>query len=151
VRLAVVLACTLAASGCGDQSTFALGRQLDACEENLPTACGVSARCVLDGDHYLSGMFPSARRFLVRTAGETTLHFLLLLTDEHAPGTDLELTVHEPTCGDRSVWDSAGRDLFRLTDQDGVLALPMSASLPGDHLVELASDAYCSYALRLDP
>lgn len=145
---AVAAACLLA--GCGEDSTFALGLDLEVCEANLPTACSVSARCVLDGRHYLSGRFPSARRFIVRTEGEADLGFAILLTDERAPGTTLEVTVHEPNCADRVTWDSAGRDLFRLVGSDGVLLVPAAVRRAGDHLVEIVSDAYCGYALRLN-
>ncbi len=141
--LLLVLLC-----GCGDDSTFALGRTLDDCLENVPTACGVSAGCVLDDSHYLSGSFPSARRFIVTTTGEVTIGFQLLLTDQRAPGTELQLIVHEPSCGDRYEWDSSGRDLFQLTGSDGVLDLPIHVVHPGDHLVELSADAYCGYALK---
>ena len=137
--------------GCGDQSTFALGRELDACASNLPTACGLAARCVLDEAHYLDGHFPSARRFIARTDGEATLRFGLLLSDEQAPGTELQFIVHEPTCSDRYSWDSNGQDLFRLTGSDGVLVVPIDVHRAGDHLVEFVSDAYCSYALKLNP
>ena len=136
--------------GCGDQSTFAVGRDLQICDSNLPTACGLAARCVLDDTHYLQGRFPSARRFIVRTAGEATIRFQLLLTDEHTPGTELQFIVHEPGCGDRQTWDSAGQDPFRLTGGDGVLSVPVHVTQPGDHLVEFVSDAYCAYALKLN-
>jgi hypothetical protein len=139
------------AAGCGDESTFALGRELEVCEENLPTACGISARCVLDTDHYLEGTFPNARRFIARAAGGTTMHFQVLLTDQYAPGTELQLTVHEPNCAESHVYDSAGQDLFRVAGSDGVILIPMLVSRPGDHLVEVVSDAYCSYALKWDP
>lgn len=137
-------------SGCGDSAAFTLGRDFNVCDENLPTACALAARCVLDPDHYIAGTFPSARRFVARTKGDATLRISLLLTVERAPGTELQLIVHEPSCADRVTWDSAGQDLFRLTGSDGVLEVPIHVVHPGDHLVELVSDAYCDYSLKLD-
>lgn len=146
----LMVAAAFALFGCGDTSTFALGRQLDVCEENLPTACGVSARCALGSDAYLAGSFPGSRRFVVTTEGTATIQFQVLLTDEQAPGTDLELVVHEPSCGERTSFSSGGRDLFGLTGSDGVLEIPMKVVHGGDHLVELSADAFCSYALKWD-
>ena len=139
------------AAGCGDDSTFTLGRDLEICESNLPTACGLAARCVLDEQHYLAGNFPGSRRFIARTGGEETIRFSLFLSDERAPGTELQIIVHEPSCGDRYVWDSGGQDLFRLVSGSGVLTVPITVRQPGDHLVEFVSDAYCAYALKLNP
>ena len=138
-------------AGCGDASTFTFGHDLETCESNVPTACTLSAGCVLDSNRYLEGRFPSARRFVARTAGDSTLRIGFLFTDERAPGTELVVTVHEPGCGDRTTWDNGGRDLFRMADTSGVLVIPLRVNQPGDHLVEFVSDAYCGYALKLDP
>ncbi|MBI4509326.1 MAG: hypothetical protein HY698_06795 [Deltaproteobacteria bacterium] len=143
-----VLAGILWLAGCGQELEFTIGREFEACEANLPTACGATARCVLDGEHYLGGQFPGTRRFLVRTEGETTIKFQLLLGDQRAPGTELRLVVHEPGCGDRYEFDSAGQDIFRLAGNDSVLGIPIHVTRAGDHLVELVSDAYASYLLK---
>ena len=138
-------------AGCGDEVSFALGRELTTCDGNVPTACTLSAGCVLDQDHYLSGHFPGARRFIARAAGGETLRIGLLLTDQRSPGSELIVTVHEPNCSDRHTWDSGGRDIFRVADSTGVLVVPVQVRQPGDHMVEFVSDAYCDYALVLDP
>ena len=146
-----VLLLPIALWGCTDQSQFALGRQLDSCIGNVPTACTLSAGCVLDSDHYLEGVFPSARRIVVRTDGGATIQVAFFFTDQRAPGTELQVTAHEPGCGDRTTWDSGGRDLFRMADENGVLIVPLHVNNPGDHLVEFVSDAYARYALKLNP
>lgn len=150
-RLGPALAVLLAGAtpGCDTDSYFTLGRDLEICEQNLPTACGPTARCVIDEGNYLSGKFPSARRFIVRTGGEADLLFEFLFFDRRAPGTELRVVFYEPTCGDRSIYDSAGQDVFRLSGEDSILAVPMRAVQPGDHLVEISSDAYTSYSLRV--
>jgi hypothetical protein len=135
--------------GCSDVSSFSYGLSLDPCDGNVPTACTLSASCVLDGSHYIAGSFPSARRFVVRSAGDQTVNVAILLTDERAPGTQLVFTIHEPACGDRTTWDTGGRRLFDLTDSSGILVVPLHVSQAGDHLVEFFSDAYCGYAMKI--
>ncbi len=145
---AVLAFVLLAPCACNDRSSFTMGRDRVACEDSIPTACGAMARCVLDTGHYLDGDFPSGRRFIVRTKGEADLKFEIYLDDRHAPGTSLRLEVSEPSCSEKSTYDSAGSDIFTKAGSDGVLAMPLHVTRPGDHLVELSSDAYCSYALR---
>jgi hypothetical protein len=103
---------------------------------------------VLDTSHYLDGDFPSARRFIVRTMGEADVKFEIYLDNRHAPGTTLRLVVSEPSCNEKATYDSAGVDIFRAAGMDGIIGIPIHTTQPGDHLVELSSDAYCSYVLR---
>jgi hypothetical protein len=134
---------------CNNESFFTLGRDRTVCEDSIPTACGATARCVLDTDHYLDGDFPSGRRFIVRTIGEADLKFEIYLDERHAPGTSLRLVVSEPSCNEKDdPYDSAGTDIFQSAGGDGILTIPVHTTRPGDHLVELSSDAYCSYVLR---
>jgi hypothetical protein len=139
----------LAGAGCEDSSLFTAGRDLDVCDGAFPSCLG-SAHCVLDTDHYIAGNFPGGQRFIVRSEGGVTLLFQLLITNQQAPGTELRLTVYEPGCGDNRLYDTAGRDLFRVIGSDGVLQIPIQVAQPGDHLVELTSDAFCSWALIWD-
>jgi hypothetical protein len=149
VKQGSLLACALLGLGaCDNESFFTLGRDRTVCEDSIPTACGATARCVLDTSHYLDGEFHSGRRFIVRTMGEADLKFEIYLDERHAPGTSLRLEVSEPSCNEKSTYDSAGTDIFRNAGADGILAIPMHTTRPGDHLVELSSDSYCSYVLR---
>lgn len=141
------LALVLVTAAC-DAQTFTIGLDLEPCEANLPTACGAVAHCVLDTGHYLAGEFPSSRRFIIRTDGEASFELQFLLFDERTPGTELRVVVHEPSCGERYIYDSGGKDLFRLTGSDGVLRVPFHVIHRGDHLVELVADAYASYAVK---
>ena len=139
----------LAIGACSNESFFTIGRDSMVCEDSIATACGSTARCVFDTSHYLEGDFPSGRRFIVRTAGEADLMFEFYLDDRHSPGTSLRLQVSEPSCNEKVTYDSAGKDIFQNAGADGILAIPIHTVRPGDHLVELSSDAYCSYVLRL--
>ena len=147
-RAALLVCVMIGLPACSNESHFTLGRDRTVCEDNIPTACGTIARCVLDTDHYLDGEFPSGRRFIVRTMGEADLRFELYLDDRHAPGTSLRLEVSEPSCNEKSIYDSGGVDIFKAAGDDGIIAMPVHTTRPGDHLVELSSDAYCSYFLR---
>jgi hypothetical protein len=80
--------------------------------------------------------------------GEADLNFEIYLDNRHSPGTSLRLVVSEPSCNEKSTFDSAGADIFRQAGMDGIIGIPIRTSRPGDHLVELSSDAYCSYVLR---
>lgn len=142
--------CALALLGCSETSTFTVGRDLEICEGNVPTACAVTGRCVLDDAHYLEGTFPGSRRFIVRTEGEATLRFELFLYERKNPGTELRVVAYEPACADRTIYDSAGQDVFRVAASDGILRVELRVTRPGDHLIELSSDAYCRYALKVD-
>lgn len=145
----VVLALTLACA-CQESSVFALGLDPQVCEDSIPSACGAMARCVLDRDHYLEGRFPGAQRFAIHTMGEADVTFEVLLEDRHAPGSFLRIQVSEPTCMEKSLYDSGGRDIFQDSATNGVLRIPLHLRRPGDHLVELSSDAYCSYKLKFE-
>jgi hypothetical protein len=146
-RIALLLV-LLGLGACSNSWFFTSGRDHTNCEDSIPTACGTTARCVLDTGHYLSGDFPSARRFIVRTMGETDLEFEIYLDDRHSPGTSLRLEVSEPSCNEKQLYDSAGVDIFQDAGSDGIIGMPIHTTRPGDHLVELSSDAYCSYVLR---
>ena len=149
MKRACALLVALAAAGCADEGLFTAGRDLDVCDGAFPSCMG-SAHCVLDTDHYIAGVFPSGQRFIVRSNGGVTLLFQIQIAEQKAPGTELRLTVYEPGCGDDRLYDTSGRDLFRLIGADGVLQIPIEVAQPGDHLVELTSDAFCSYALIWD-
>jgi hypothetical protein len=147
-RSGLLLGALLVAGGCSNESFFTIGRDRVVCEDSIPTACGATARCVLDTGHYLDGKFPGSRRFIVRTKGESDLKFEIYLDDRRAPGTSLRLEAFEPSCNETSLWDSAGKDIFQTSGTDGIIPISIHVTRPGDHLVELSSDAYCSYVLR---
>jgi hypothetical protein len=141
---------TVATAACQDETVFTAGRDPLVCADSIPTACGPMARCVLDPYHYITGRFPGATQFIVHTVGEADLRFDLELDDRLSPGTTLRLQVSEPGCVQNSIYDSAGKDIFQNTDQDGILSIPLHVYRPGDHLVQLSADAYCSYKVRYD-
>ena len=147
---ACVAALVCALEGGSNENLLALGRAKDACEPNPPPACAVAPRCVLDANEYISGKFPGAKRFVVRTEGAAQLKFLLLLENAKGSGTGLLLRVQEATCSDLYVYDNAGRDVVRLANADGIITIPLQVTRAGDHPVELTSDAYLDWSLVVE-
>ncbi|MEL6342220.1 MAG: hypothetical protein AAFV53_03755, partial [Myxococcota bacterium] len=123
---------------------FTEGRSAMLCEQSY-YVCGVTAGCRLDTDHYLSGRFPGARRLLIETEDDDQELLLRLFLDEMvSPGTELVAQLYEPDC---SLDTSKGRtlivdtDLFQEAGEDRTIELVVEAQSPGEHLLELYSDA----------
>jgi len=126
---------------------FTSGASQNQCQDSIPAACGNIAHCVLDGSQYLEGQFPGSQSFVVRTAGPQVVTFSFTFQNRVSAGTGLSLTSTEPDCSQQSAYTSQG-DLFEAAGAGGVLSFPIRMTLPGDHLVQFNSDAYCSYDLR---
>jgi hypothetical protein len=137
---------------CEDPTLFTSGSSEISCHDTIPSVCGKTAHCVIDGNHYLKGTFPGAEQFVVRTTGAETLTFEFLLDDRMSSGTMLKLTSTEPDCALQTTYNSAdmSRDIFQLAGASGILSFPIRIEMPGDHLVEFSSDAYCSYVMKYD-
>ena len=152
IRSAVsVLAIVAIFVGCGGgDSVLTFDKTLDPCEEDLPPACGTAPRCLLNASHYVNGKFPGGRQFVVHTKGAAKLNIQIQLTQQRSPGTDLVVKVFESDCSNTYSWDSAGRDLFRIADQDGIIIIPIDVSREGDHPITLTTDAYSGYTLAVE-
>jgi hypothetical protein len=129
-------------SSCG----VTAGDSLNPCQENIPAPCGDISHCVLAGDEYLSGNFPSTQTFTIHTATATQVTFSFQFNDRISAGTMLTLTSSEPDCSTPSTYTSTG-DLFEDSGASGVLSFPITMTEAGDHLIVFSSDAYCSYDL----
>jgi hypothetical protein len=143
---AVVLA------SCEDPTLFTSGLSEISCHDTIPSVCGQTAHCVIDNNHYLKGTFPGAAQFVLRTTGAETVTFEFLLDDRMSSGTQLKLTSTEPNCALQSTYDSMtmSRDIFQLAGATGILSFPIRIEMPGDHLVQFSSDAYCSFVMKYD-
>lgn len=123
------------------------------CEHAYPV-CDLTAGCVLDDAHYLSGSFPGTRRFLVELDEEgTELTLTLLARELIAPGSELLVRMYEPDC---TVDTQDGQvhlqdvDLFEEVGDDRLIELQLIGSDSGEHMLELYSDASFSYLLTID-
>jgi len=134
-------------SACSSENILAIGRKLDVCEGNLPPACGLAPRCVLAPDEYVTGKFPGAKRFVVRTEGAAKVTFQLLLENAKGSGTELLLRMQESNCSDLYSYDNMGRDIIQLANNDGIIKIQLQVLRPGDHPVEITSDAYTDWSL----
>lgn len=137
-------------SGCAQSAgeAFAEGRTLDPCLDVLPS-CGGTAGCVLDGDEYAEGRFPSTMRFLVVTEGVADVAVAVLFDARGSSGADTRIAWYEPNCVDRDEWASKGIDVFREAGDDGVLERTGRVTQFGEHLVEVRSDAFADFLIKV--
>jgi hypothetical protein len=140
----------LVLSGCAlsAEDAFTEDRSLDTCTGVLP-ACGGSAGCVLDEGEYLEGRFPSTRRFLVGTEGAADIVVSILFASRGSAGVDTRILWYEPNCVDREEWASGGIDIFREAGEDRVIERAGQVTQFGEHLIEVRSDAFADYLIRI--
>jgi len=144
-----LLLVVLGALGCTAEDVFIGDRSHDPCDGSWPV-CTYRAGCNLNEREYLQGAFPGSRRFIVETAGEATIRVTLYFRNEISPGADTEIHWYEPGCFERYSYTSEGADLFREAGASGLLEKERTVYRPGDHLVEVFSDAVVDYLLRID-
>jgi hypothetical protein len=134
---------------CGDaQSNFIGSRLLDACNGNWPV-CTLEAGCVVGNGQYVTGVFPGTLRMVTQIQAPTTVEIDIFLTTEGAVGTTTTLTWFETGCGSDYTDAVAGKDLFAQFDASGVFTASEQLVEPGDHLIEVDSDATADYDLKL--
>ena len=144
----------LTAASCEAGGSFIDGRLPNLCAEAYQV-CNVTAGCALDPIHYVSGTFPGARRVVVRHPEPTRYRVMFFLTETISPGTGFSLRLHEPDCGFDP--DEAG---VELTDIDLIEEAGLDRTLifddlvvrePGEHLLEVFSDATVEYVMAAEP
>ena len=136
------------AMGCTAEAIFTDGRSHDECNGNWPV-CTHRAGCNLNEREFLQGEFPGSRRFIVETLGKATIRLTLLFTNQVSPGADSEIHWYEPGCFERYSYASDGADLFRESGKTGILEKEQLVHQPGDHMVEIFSDAVAEYLLKV--
>jgi len=116
---------------------------------------GKSAGCILDEYHFLKGMFPGERKFLVETSrGDWKIKILFYLVEMVSPGKETEVIWYEPGCTDEyrfqlSKYKLTG-DLFEQAGRDQIFEVEQKVTESGDHLISVWSDAICSYLLKIE-
>ena len=116
--------------------------------------CNVPTGCVLDQKHYVEGSFPGVRRVVVETdEPERDVQARLFFSAQEAPGTELLAQLYEPSC----ILDTTrGRshlqdvDVFDRAGDDRMLVFDFEALEPGEHLLEIYSDASAGYLLVIE-
>ena len=147
--LLLLLPLLITAPACTAEDVFIDGRQIDICDGNWPV-CTYRAGCNLNVREYLEGSFPGSRRFIVETEGPATVRVTLLFLSQISPGADTEIHWYEPGCFERYSYTSEGADLFREAGASGVFEKERGVFRPGDHLVEVFSDAVADYLLKIE-
>ncbi|MEO1227554.1 MAG: hypothetical protein AAFZ18_01525 [Myxococcota bacterium] len=140
----------MTALGCGGGAfgNFTDGLDLDRCDGTFPV-CESTAGCVLTETTYTEGEFPGQRQVIVNAPAGAVLNVELFFVEQNAAGLDTEIRWHEPGCFETYRWLSDGEDVFRRAGESRVLAVSQQVREPGDHLVEIFSDAVATYRLRV--
>lgn len=163
VSVAALAALTAATTAClptSGEAAFLGGRDEIQCDSVYPQCQGKVARCIVDGEkHYLSGSFPGSRSLLVETApGDWKIKVLLYLDPNiqpRYPGTETTVTWYEPGCADEYEYklskdEKRSGDLFEIAGKDNTFEIEQAVVEPGDHLIEVYSDATTRYLLRIE-
>jgi len=141
----------LLAAGCGlDEADFIQGAEFEPCLSTVPV-CQVTAGCIMGEFKYLEGDFPGFRNFVVRTGtADTEIVVRMFFKTRKHPGEDTEIIWFEPSCSDSYSYESGSDDIFSKAGGDRIFSQSKTVRRSGDHLIEIYSDAYTHYFLRVD-
>jgi len=131
------------------EEVFIAGADYDPCQATVGV-CQTAAGCNMGETKYIEGDFPGFRSFVVKTLVEdTTLEIQIFFKTRKHPGEDTEITWYEPGCNDFYRYESFGEDIFAEAGADQVFIKAQKMRQSGPHLVEIYSDAYTHYLLRV--
>jgi hypothetical protein len=140
---------SLPACGLGDE-VFVAGAEYDPCMATVGV-CQTAAGCNMGETVYIEGDFPGFRNFVVKTLlADTTLVVKVFFKTRKHPGEDTEITWFEPGCNDFYRYESFGEDIFAEAGTDQVFQKEQKLRQAGPHLVEIYSDAWAHYLLRVE-
>lgn len=145
------MAASLLACVPDSEELFIDNRVFQSCIGQVPV-CVTQAGCVLDGGRYTRGNFAqgSTLRTIVRTTVPSEIEVLLFFRTEASPGTDTEIAWNEVGCRNRTSQQSGGVDVFAEAGEGRVWSRKQQVFTPGDHLVEVFSDAQAEYLLKVN-
>lgn len=163
-RIVLLLLASLTAGAGGgclpttSEAAFIAGRSKKLCQGVYQTCLGKRAGCTVDADSYVEGVFPGGQSVLVETApGDWNIKVLLFLAPDGAgrsPGFETEVNWYEPGCTDLYRYqlsrEIGAQDLFQRAGEDNIFFVEQTVIEPGDHLVEVYSDATTRYLLRVE-
>jgi hypothetical protein len=133
------------------EDLFIDNRTYVPCVGQVPV-CVTQAGCVLDAAGYTRGNFAqgSTLRAVVRTTVPSVIEVQLYFRTEGSPGTDTEIAFNEVGCRTRIALQSGGVDVFAEAGEGRVWSRKQQVFTPGDHLVEVFSDAQAEYLLKVN-
>lgn len=154
MRAAAAVAALAAAgviTGCGGSKEAFIGsRSRDACNQTWPV-CDRVVGCIMGGQTYLTGRFPTRGSFMVRLAEPSAVKVGIFVDGVAGTGTD-DAYIHwwEDGCT-RRVRESATAVAFVAeVDKSGVFERTADLVGTGDHLIEFFSDAQAQYYVKVD-
>lgn len=149
-RVAAIAAAALALAGCIDaEAVFTSGRLREPCNGSWPV-CTTTAGCVVGNAYFLDGRFPGTRRMIIKTESRATVAIVVTLRSEGATGEETRFLWNETGCGTAFTVTVDGRDFFKEFDALGEFRRSKDLARPGDHLIEVSSDATADYLLKLE-
>lgn len=138
--LAGLLGLSLAAGCTTAEGTFTAGRLEDLCVADL-LVCDTTASCVTDESDFVRLGFPGHHRVVWQTTRpRSRVRVRLFFSTMRDPGTELQVVVNTPDCGDADSEVLLDQDVFELAGDRRVLEFDLDANDSGDHLVEVFSD-----------
>jgi hypothetical protein len=138
----------LGGCGFGSEGNFTLGLSRERCDMTFPI-CQTTAGCTMGATRYIEGKFPGTREFIVNTPEDSIITVEIFFKTELATGVETRILWNEPGCFDTYEYESEGRDIFEEAGNDQIFSQSRQVYLPGDHLIEVTSDALAEYALRI--
>jgi hypothetical protein len=147
------LLASAALTGCvpDSEDLFIDNRTYVPCNGQVPV-CVTQAGCVLDSTSYTRGNFAqgSTLRTIVRNTVPSVIEVQLYFRTEGSPGTDTEVAWNEVGCRTRVSQQSGGIDVFAEAGEGRIWKRKQEVFTPGDHLVEVFSDAQAEYLLKVN-
>ena len=148
---AAALALAAALCGCGGSKDEFLGpRSRDACDQTWPV-CDRVVGCIVGGQTYLTGRFPSEGRFMVRLAEPSRVTVGLFIEGLAGTGTQ-DAFIHwwEDGCVRRIRDAVSAEDFVSEVDKTGYFSRSADLTGSGDHLIEFSADAQATYYVKVD-
>jgi len=151
VRAAALAAAVALLCGCGGTKEEFLGaRSRDACDQTWPV-CDRVVGCIVGGQTYITGRFPSEGRFMVRLSEPSKVTVGIFIEGLAGTGTQ-DAFIHwwEDGCTRRIRESATAEDFVSEADKVGYFSRAADLTGVGDHLIEFSADAQASYSVKAD-
>jgi len=148
---ALALAAAAALCACGGTKEEFLGpRSRDACDQTWPV-CDRVVGCIVGGQTYVTGRFPSEGRFMVRLAEASRVTVGIYIEGLAGTGTQ-DAFIHwwEDGCTRRIRASASAEDFVSEADKTGYFSRSADLTGVGDHLIEFSADAQATYYVKAD-
>ena len=151
---AAALVAGLILSSCQTAKDAFIGDRLQNLCDEAYWICSRPSQCVLAEDEFTAGGFPGVRRVTIPIEEENeTIEIRFYFETMESPGTELEIALYDPDClvnKNHGVIHVEDTDIFEEAGDDRTLTYRLQSFRPGEHLLEIYSDASAAYLLIVD-